>query len=339
MSRGRTRPGLGRLLLRATGLLLAVLAALLCWSVVRVASIDVGALANTRPRETALMKQRAREAARSGRTSSVRWRWMSGQRISPHLRHAVLVAEDDAFFSHGGLDWDEIEASAQRNWRAGRIVRGGSTITQQLAKNLWLSDSRTPTRKFEELLLALRLERTLSKRRIFELYLNCIEWGDGVYGADAAARHWFGVSASDLSPRQAVALAAVIINPRRHSPVAPSRRIERRIRMIERRLARRGQLPAPVPRPTERPPASAPADSVMTPVPPAPEPPDSAVDAQAPSASLTRRETTAPSTLPFTCGMSAAITLPISFAVLAPVSATARVTSSRTASSESASGR
>jgi monofunctional biosynthetic peptidoglycan transglycosylase len=168
--------------------------------------------------------------------------WVPYQRISPLLRHAVLIAEDDAFFSHGGLDWHEIGESARTNLRKGRVLRGGSTISQQLAKNLFLAQERTLTRKLKEVVLALRLERALSKRRIFELYLNLIEWGDGVYGAEAAAWHHFGVPASDLNPRQAALLAAVIINPRRYSPTDPNRRIEGRMRMILGRMARRGLL-------------------------------------------------------------------------------------------------
>jgi len=125
---------------------------------------------------------------------------------------------------------------------AGRIVRGGSTITQQLARNLYLGEERTLSRKLKEAFLALRFERALTKRRIFELYLNLIEWGDGIYGAEAAAQRYFGVSAADLGPREAVLLAAVIINPRRYSPLDPGRRIQRRVRLIAGRLRRRGDL-------------------------------------------------------------------------------------------------
>ena len=243
MSRaGRSRARARRPALRLLGAVAALVLALVVWSGVRVARIDVAALAHERPGETALMRERAREARRDGREPAVKRRWVPLERISPDLTRAVLIAEDDAFFSHGGLDWNEIEASARRNWQAGRIVRGGSTITQQLAKNLWLGSSRNPVRKLEELMLALRLERAIGKRRILELYLNVIEWGDGVYGAEAAARHWYGVPASALSPRQAVVLAAVIINPRRYSPAAPSRRIERRVRLITQRMVRRGLL-------------------------------------------------------------------------------------------------
>ncbi len=247
MPRPRKRTRAMAWLFRVLALLAVGFAALLVWSAIRVASFDVASLAREKPRETALMRERAREARRSGRELVVRARWVPLEQVSPLLRRAVLIAEDDAFFSHDGLDWNEIEASAKRNWQAGRIVRGGSTITQQLAKNLWLGSARSPVRKIEEVLLAIRLERTLSKRRIFELYLNVIEWGDGVYGAEAAARHWYGVSASGLSSRQAIVLAAVIINPRRYSPTAPTKRIERRVRMITRRMDRRGPLPAPAP--------------------------------------------------------------------------------------------
>ncbi len=216
------------------------------------------------------MRQRRREAEAKGVTFRAQHRWVPYERISPYLRHAVLIAEDDAFFSHDGLDWNEIKASARKNLETHRVARGGSTITQQLAKNLWLGTERTPLRKFKELLLALRLEHALGKRRIFELDLNSIEWGDGVFGAEAAARHWFGTSAANLSARQSVRLAAVIINPRRYSPTEPPRRIERRVRMIASRMKRRGELgesdwravlglpeppPTIVPEPAETPPA------------------------------------------------------------------------------------
>ena len=222
--------------------LLGVLAACVAWAWVRTANIDVGVLARHDPGTTALMRQRAREAADAGRPWRPQRHWVPYERISPHLRRAVLIAEDDAFFSHDGLDWNEIQASARKDLATGRIARGGSTITQQLAKNLWLSTSRSPLRKLEEVFLALRLERALGKKRIFELYLNVIEWGDGVFGADAAARRWFGTSAGALDARQSVRLAAVIINPRRFSPLEPPRRIERRVRIIAGRMRRRGEL-------------------------------------------------------------------------------------------------
>ena len=203
---------------------------------------DVTPLARRVPARTALMRQRLEEARVAGRSARVDQRWLPYESIPPVLRRAVLIAEDDAFFSHGGLDWNEIRASVRRNLEAGRLVRGGSTITQQLAKNLYLGSERTLTRKLREMMIAGRLERALTKRRIFELYLNLIEWGDGVYGIEAAAERHFGVPADALDARQAALLAAVIINPRRFDPAHPVRRIERRARMILTRMWQRGQL-------------------------------------------------------------------------------------------------
>ena len=231
-----------RLSLLAALVLLVALVALATLAAARAGLYDVGRLARRVPDTTALMRQREAEAQRAGRQWRLRRTWVSYERISPLLRRAVLTAEDAAFYQHGGLDWTELKAAARRDLEEHRVVRGGSTITQQLAKNLYLGDQRTLTRKLTEVFVALRLERALSKRRIFELYLNLIEWGDGVFGAEAAARHYFGVSAADLSPRQATLLAAVIINPRRYSVLAPGRRIERRVRMIAGRMHRRGAL-------------------------------------------------------------------------------------------------
>jgi monofunctional biosynthetic peptidoglycan transglycosylase len=221
---------------------LVLVAAVATLAALDVQRFDVDALATRVPERTALMLQREREARARGRRYAVDRRWVPYARIAPTLRRAVLVAEDDRFFLHGGLDWEEIRASARRNLESRRIVRGGSTITQQLAKNLFLGDRRTLDRKLREVLLAARLERALSKRRILELYLNLIEWGDGVYGAEAASRHAFGVGAAEIDTRQAVLLAAVIVNPRRYHPAEPSRRIEQRARTIARRLWRRGAL-------------------------------------------------------------------------------------------------
>ncbi len=231
-----------RIALRVALGLAAVIAACAILAFVQVAPIDVSGLSRRAPDRSALMKQREREAKRTGHSYHEARHWVSLERISPHLRDAVLVAEDARFFTHDGFDWNEIRHSAQKNLKKRKIVRGGSTITQQLAKNLWLSTAQTPWRKFEEVILAVRLERDLSKRRILELYLNTIEWGDGVYGAEAAARHWFGVSAGALDPSQAIRLAAVIINPRRYSPVDPNKRILNRIRIIASRLRRRGAI-------------------------------------------------------------------------------------------------
>jgi monofunctional biosynthetic peptidoglycan transglycosylase len=226
----------------AGGIALAIIG-LVAWILALQAALPrVDELATHVPARTAIMREREAEARARGKPFRPDQRWIPLDRISPLLRDAVLVAEDDAFFQHGGLDWRAIRESAQRNVEAGRIVRGGSTITQQLAKNLYLGSERTIPRKAEEILLALRLERALSKRRILELYLNLIEWGDGIFGVEAAARRYYGVSASALDARESAHLAAVIVNPRRFSPLGDSPRIERRAHMILARLYRRGVL-------------------------------------------------------------------------------------------------
>jgi monofunctional biosynthetic peptidoglycan transglycosylase len=157
-------------------------------------------------------------------------------RISPHLKRAVLVAEDSAFWDHEGVDFQQIRASIQVSWERGEPIRGASTITQQLAKNLYLSPSRDPLRKLRELVITRRLEAELTKTRIFEIYLNVIEWGDGIWGAEAAARTYFGVPAAALNAEQAALLAGAIINPRALSPARPPSRLLRRQRIILSRL-------------------------------------------------------------------------------------------------------
>ena len=233
---------LGRRLLVLGAAAAVLCAALLGYGAFRATLYPVMGLERSAPRRTALMLQREAEARANHHAYRIDQRCVSYGRISPLLRRAVLIAEDDAFFQHGGLDWNEIRASARADLERRRVVRGGSTITQQLAKNLFLGDRRSVTRKVTEAFLAIRLERALDKRRIFELYLNLIEWGDGIFGVEATAQRYFRVSASDLSERQAVLLAAVIINPRRYSVLAPSRRIERRVRLIAERMRRRGYL-------------------------------------------------------------------------------------------------
>jgi len=197
---------------------------------------DVRPLAKTNPSTTAFMDLRAREAAAAGRKVVKVQRWVPYDRISPALKRAVLVTEDAAFFSHEGIDFDEMEKSFEENWKKGTFYRGGSTITQQLAKNLYLSPTRNPLRKVTEFLIARRLEAELSKRRIFEIYLNVIEWGDGIWGAEAAARAYFKTSAAALSPEQAALLAAVIINPRRYSPLRQTNFLVQRQRLILQRM-------------------------------------------------------------------------------------------------------
>jgi monofunctional biosynthetic peptidoglycan transglycosylase len=211
---------------------------------------DVRPLATTNPRTTAFMELRKAEAAADGKTLSIRQRWVPYTQISNNLRRAVLVAEDSAFFDHDGVDLNELRASLERNWEEGSFTRGASTITQQLAKNLYLSPSRNPIRKLKELMITRRLEAALSKRRILEIYLNVIEWGDGIFGAEAAARAYFGKPASALTPEESALLAGAIINPREHSPARPTARLKRRQQIIARRMGIKPTPPPPLPRPT-----------------------------------------------------------------------------------------
>ncbi|MBP1634045.1 MAG: mrcA 3 [Acidobacteria bacterium] len=203
---------------------------------------DVAPLQAANPKTTAFMELRDREAHDQGRPSRREQRWVSYARISPALKRAVLVAEDAAFWRHEGIDVDEIRKSLERDLERRQFSRGGSTITQQLAKNLYLSPAKNPLRKLKELLIARRLEAQLSKRRILELYLNVIEWGDGLYGAEAASRAYFGKPASALSPDEAALLAAAIVNPRVLDPQRPSARLLRRQRLI---LSRMGAVTPP----------------------------------------------------------------------------------------------
>jgi monofunctional biosynthetic peptidoglycan transglycosylase len=207
---------------------------------------DVRVLAHTNPESTAWMEMRAAEAARDGKSTRRVQQWVPYSRISQNLKRAVLVAEDAAFWEHEGVDLEELRKSIEINWEQGRAVRGASTITQQLAKNLYLSPSRNPVRKLRELIIARRLEAALSKSRIFEIYLNVIEWGDGIWGAEAAARTYFGVPASALSRQQAALLAGAIINPRALNPARPTGRLRARQRII---LGRMGDVTPPVPAP------------------------------------------------------------------------------------------
>ncbi|MGE0455473.1 MAG: monofunctional biosynthetic peptidoglycan transglycosylase [Vicinamibacteria bacterium] len=266
-------------LLLALILLIAVLAGVPSRSQVR-------RLAGDNPGKTAVMAQREQEARLRGRAPRSERSWVPLWRVSRHLVHALLSSEDQRFFGHAGVDWDAIRKSAETNWERGRLARGGSTITQQLAKNLFFSTKKTLLRKLEEFLVARWLEEDLSKRRILELYLNVIEWGDGIYGCEAAARRYYGKSAADLDEREAAGLAAMIPNPRRINPRVSPARHERATRRVLWLMASAGYIrrdlggygaeppaePADEvgPEPVETEPAASPALDVETT--PAPEP-------------------------------------------------------------------
>src|SRR6185436_15673841 len=177
-----------------------------------------------------------------GKSDALSYTPVSYSRISPYLRRAALVAEDNEFYEHGGVDVNAMKEALQRDWQRKRITNGGSTITQQLAKNLYLSPSRNPLRKVQEYFIARSLERHLSKKRILELYLNVVEMGERVYGAEAASRFYFQHSAAALTPQQAALLAGCLPNPRVMTPAAPNKRLRARQRMILSRMRRWGYL-------------------------------------------------------------------------------------------------
>jgi monofunctional biosynthetic peptidoglycan transglycosylase len=179
---------------------------------------DVRALAKGSPGKTSVMRQREEEARRAGRAPRTQQAYVPLSRISKHLIHAVIASEDQKFFGHEGVDWEAVEKVIEEDRRRFRFARGGSTITQQLAKNLFFTTHRSVARKLREVVVADWLEDDLGKRRILELYLNVIEWGDGVYGAQAAALRYYGKPASALDEVEAAGLAAMIPNPRRINP-------------------------------------------------------------------------------------------------------------------------
>jgi monofunctional biosynthetic peptidoglycan transglycosylase len=188
---------------------------------------EVRDLARKTPEKTGLMRQREREAKAKGRTAGRSQILVSISRISRWLIQAVIASEDQKFFGHQGVDWSALQESVETNLEKRKLARGGSTITQQLAKNLYFGTERSPTRKLRELVVTRWLEDDLSKRRILELYLNVIEWGDGIYGAEAAARRYFGKPASDIDVHEAASLAAMIPNPRRINPLVDASRLAR----------------------------------------------------------------------------------------------------------------
>ena len=192
-------------------------------------------LRHSNPSTTNLIEQRVESAKESGREPKITLAWVPYHNISPHLVRAVLAGEDLRFSSHSGIDWQGIRLAMKKNWQEKRFYRGGSSITQQLAKNLFLSPSRNPVRKLHEMLIAWEMERILGKRRILEIYLNVIEWGDGIYGAEAAARHYFAVSAASLNEEQAIFLSAIIPAPLNgYNPNDGSHYIRHRVQVIRR---------------------------------------------------------------------------------------------------------
>ncbi len=220
---------------RALGWVLAVLAALLVvahlWSAAQIVWWRFNPVG-----ESSFMVYRMDELHAKNPRAQLKYTWVPYERISANLKRAMVAAEDAKFVDHEGFDWQGIQNALEKNQKRGRVVAGGSTITQQLAKNLFLTPSRSYLRKVQEAVLTVMLEALLPKRRILEIYLNVIEYGSGVFGAEAAARHYYGVGAAMLSPEQAARLAAMAPNPRfyERNPGAPG--LNRKIGIILARM-------------------------------------------------------------------------------------------------------
>lgn len=194
------------------------------------------------PESTSFMDRQLSVLREKNPKAQLKHKWVPYSRISNHLKRAIIAAEDANFSGHDGIDWVAMQKAFEKNSRKGKVVAGGSTITQQLAKNLFLSGERSYVRKAQEVVITYMLESLMDKERIFEIYLNVVEWGVGVFGAEAAARHYYGVSAAQLSPAQAARLAVMLPRPRFYDKHRGSSYLARRTDLIMRRM-RAADLP------------------------------------------------------------------------------------------------
>jgi len=202
---------------------------------------DVSRLKRENPKKTSIMEYREREWRREGKKYRIQQIWVPLSRISPYLIKAVLIGEDDKFWKHEGFDYEAMEKALEKDIKAKKFKLGGSTISQQLAKNLYLSPVKNPLRKIREAIITWRIEKALTKKRILEIYLNVAEWGDGgIFGIEAAARHYYGKSASELDPEEAARLAAVLPNPIKYDPLGDGRYVTRRSHLIYSIMVKRG---------------------------------------------------------------------------------------------------
>jgi len=192
------------------------------------------------PRKTAFMEHREREWRKEGKTLRIQQFWVPLEKVSPYLTKAVIIAEDDKFWTHEGFDVEAIQKAIEKDLKARRFKFGGSTISQQLTRNLFLSPEKTLLRKLREAVITWRMERVLSKRRILELYVNVVEWGEGIFGIEAASRFYYGKPARDLNPEESARLAAVLPNPRKYRPTGNQPYVMNRTRVIYDIMAKRG---------------------------------------------------------------------------------------------------
>jgi monofunctional biosynthetic peptidoglycan transglycosylase len=201
---------------------------------------DVSKLKKLSPKKTAFMEYREKEWEKQGKKRKISRQWVPLSQVSPYVVKAVIIAEDDKFWSHEGFDYDAIQKAIEKDIKKKKFMFGGSTISQQLAKNLYLSPSKNPVRKIKEAILTWRIENNLSKKRIIELYLNVAEWGEGLFGIEAAARRYYGKTASALTAKEAARLASVLPNPRRFDPTGVSKFVENRSDRIYQIMIKRG---------------------------------------------------------------------------------------------------
>jgi monofunctional glycosyltransferase len=201
---------------------------------------DLSKLKKGNPPKTALMEYREKESKEKGKKFRMNQTWVPLSNISPYLVKAVLIAEDDKFWSHEGFDYEAIQKALEKDMKAGRFKFGGSTISQQLARNLYLSPAKNPLRKMREAIITWRMEKVLPKRRILELYLNLVEWGNGIFGVEAASRHYYGKPSSELTPQEAARLATVLPNPRKYNPLGDQRYVVNRSNIIYHIMIQRG---------------------------------------------------------------------------------------------------
>ena len=191
---------------------------------------------NHNPSTSAFMEDRLEVLQEDNPDAVLKHKWVDYKNISPNLKRALIAAEDAKFVDHEGFDWEGIQKAYEKNLKKGKVVAGGSTISQQLGKNLFLSTKRTPWRKAEEAIITVMLEATMSKRRIFEIYLNVIEWGNGIFGAEAAAKYYYHTNAKNLSAAQAAKLAAMVPNPRYYDKHRQAKGLMRKTAIIQARM-------------------------------------------------------------------------------------------------------
>ena len=201
---------------------------------------DLSKLKKGNPQKTALMEYREKESKEKGKRFRINQIWVPFSNISPYLVKSVLIAEDDKFWIHEGFDYEAIQKAIEKDIRAGKFKFGGSTISQQLARNLYLSPGKNLLRKTREAIITWRMERVLSKKRILELYLNLVEWGEVIFGVEAASRHYYGKPSSELTPQEAAKLAAVLPNPKKYNPAGDQRYVVNRSNVIYNIMIQRG---------------------------------------------------------------------------------------------------